>query len=107
MCDVYVRYACFFFKFLFQIGLFVVSDKQYAFALRFRLRIGTFVIIYKSYTSVVLLPLKKLAGVYNFTFLHKIGFKCRIVNSHIIFLPIKQQGEPNLVIRDGKDMRCA
>ena len=48
---------------------------------------------------------KKLAGVYKFTFLHKIGFKCRILNSYIIFLTTKQQGESNLVIRNGKDMR--
>jgi hypothetical protein len=103
--DIYVRYALF--LFLFRIGLFVVFDIQYDFAVRFRLLIGTFAIIYKRYTNVVLLPLKKLAGVYNFAFLHKIGCKCRIVNGYIFFLPTKQQGEPNLVIRDGKDMRYA
>ena len=56
----YARYSCTLclFLFLFRIGLFVVFDIQYDFAVRFRLLIGTFVIIYKRYTSIVLFPQK-------------------------------------------------
>jgi hypothetical protein len=50
-------YVCF--LILFRIGLFVVLDIQYDFAVRFRLLTGTFVVIYIKYTSLVLLPPKK------------------------------------------------
>jgi hypothetical protein len=87
MRDVYVRFA--YFLFLFRIGLFTLCDIQYDCAVRCRLLIGTVVIDYKRYTRVMLLSLKNLAGVYKFTFLHKIDCKCRITNGYIIFLPNK------------------